>query len=410
MLGQSKIKAVNPIVNLDGDEMTRVIWSKILNELILPYVDIDIKYYDIGILNRDATDNKVTLEAANAINEFNVAVKCATITPDEKRVAEFKLKQMWKSANGTISNVVRGTSVRAPIMLKTIPKSIPGWIKPIIITRHAFGDQYHAKDVKIDRPGTLELVYTDDRGHTQRTHVYDFDSPGIAMAMFNTHPSIANFAHSSFKIAIENKMPLYLSTKNTILVTYDGKFVEVFAQIYEEHYREQFERLGITYEHRLIDDMVALAIKSSGGFVWACKNYDGDVQSDVLAQGFASLGMMTSELITSDGRTLVAEAAHGTVTRHFRQHEQGLDTSTNPVACIFAWTRALAHRAKLDNTPQLAKFAQNLEAICVENIDVDGILTKDLASAIQGENLREEHYVNTRTYFQHVRNKLNAIY
>ncbi|TIA85538.1 hypothetical protein E3P99_03968 [Wallemia hederae] len=406
----NKIQVNNPIVELDGDEMTRVIWSKIRNDLILPYVDLNIKYYDLGILNRDATSDQVTIDSAEAIKKYNVGIKCATITPDEARVSEFKLKQMWKSPNGTIRNIIGGTVFREPIILKSVPKLIPGWTKPIVIGRHAFGDQYRSTDLIADKPGKLELIYTPEGGQPQQLHVYDFKGSGVAMAMYNTDESITGFAHSSFQTALAKKMPLFMSTKNTILKKYDGRFMDIFADVFNSHYKQQFSDAGITYEHRLIDDMVAQAIKSSGGFVWACKNYDGDVQSDILAQGFGSLGMMTSELITSDGKTLEAEAAHGTVTRHWRQYQQGKATSTNPVASIFAWTRGLAHRAKLDNNPQLKQFADKLEQICVETIDKDGVVTKDLAVSIQGgvQNLRDEHYVNTDTFLEHIKTKLES--
>ena len=404
----NKINVSNPVVELDGDEMTRVIWSKIRNDLILPYLDLNIKYYDLGILNRDATNDQVTIDSAEAIKKYNVGIKCATITPDDARVKEFNLKQMWRSPNGTIRNIIGGTVFREPIILQSVPKPIPGWTKPIVIGRHAFGDQYRSTDLIADKPGKLELVYTPEGGEPQRLQVYDFKGRGVAMAMYNTDESITGFAHSSFQTALAKKMPLYMSTKNTILKKYDGRFMDIFADVYENHYKKQFQEANITYEHRLIDDMVAQSVKSSGGFVWACKNYDGDVQSDILAQGFGSLGMMTSELITSDGKTLEAEAAHGTVTRHWRQYQQGKPTSTNPVASIFAWTRGLAHRAKLDNNNELKEFAENLEKICVDTIDKDGVVTKDLAVSIQGgvQNLRDEHFVNTDTFLEHIKSKL----
>ncbi|TIB72296.1 isocitrate dehydrogenase NADP-dependent [Wallemia mellicola] len=404
----NKINVSNPVVELDGDEMTRVIWSKIRNDLILPYLDLNIKYYDLGILNRDATNDQVTIDSAEAIKKYNVGIKCATITPDDARVKEFNLKQMWRSPNGTIRNIIGGTVFREPIILQSVPKPIPGWTKPIVIGRHAFGDQYRSTDLIADKPGKLELVYTPEGGEPQRLQVYDFKGRGVAMAMYNTDESITGFAHSSFQTALAKKMPLYMSTKNTILKKYDGRFMDIFADVYENHYKKQFQEANITYEHRLIDDMVAQSVKSSGGFVWACKNYDGDVQSDILAQGFGSLGMMTSELITSDGKTLEAEAAHGTVTRHWRQYQQGKPTSTNPVASIFAWTRGLAHRAKLDNNNELKEFAENLEKICVDTIDKDGVVTKDLAVSIQGgvQNLRDEHFVNTDAFLEHIKSKL----
>ncbi|EKD02703.1 isocitrate dehydrogenase (NADP+) [Trichosporon asahii var. asahii CBS 8904] len=400
--GLEKIKAKNPVVEMDGDEMTRIIWEKIRNELILPYVDVDLKYYDLGMENRDATDDKVTVESAEATLKYKVAVKCATITPDEARVEEFKLKKMWKSPNGTIRNILGGTVFREPIILKDLPKPVPGWTKPIIIGRHAFGDQYRSTDMVVPGAGTLTLKFQPENGGEPiELNVFDFKGKGVAMSMYNTDESIEGFAHASFKMAIEKKMPLYMSTKNTILKAYDGRFKDIFAEIYEKDYKQTFEKLGIWYEHRLIDDMVAQAIKSDGGFVWACKNYDGDVMSDVLAQGFGSLGMMTSELITPDGGILEAEAAHGTVTRHYRQHQKGEETSTNPVASIFAWTRGLAFRAKLDNTPELAAFAKDLEDACVEVIN-GGVMTKDLALAMKGKAMKREDWVTTTVYMDKV--------
>lgn len=404
-------------------------------QFILPNLDIDLKYYDLGMENRDAvsrgslhieswcygahadlfvlllsqTDDKVTVESAEAIAKYNVGVKCATITPDEARVKEFNLKQMWRSPNGTIRNILNGTVFREPIILERIPKPIPGWVKPIIIGRHAFGDQYRSVDYVAPGPGKLELSFTPaDGGEKTTMHVYDFQGPGVAMSMYNTDESITGFAHASFKMAIAKKMPLYMSTKNTILKKYDGRFKDIFQEIYEKTYQPEFEKLGIWYEHRLIDDMVAQAIKSAGGFVWACKNYDGDVQSDILAQGFGSLGMMTSELVSPDGKTIESEAAHGTVTRHYREHQKGNETSTNPVASIFAWTRGLAFRAKLDDTPELAKFAKSLEEACVETIDKDGIMTKDLALAMHGKNMTREHWVTTDVYMNAVGDRLKA--
>ncbi|KAJ9107336.1 hypothetical protein QFC21_000786 [Naganishia friedmannii] len=402
-----KIKVKNPIVELDGDEMTRIIWKKIREELILPNLDVDLKYYDLGMEYRDATDDQVTIDAAEAIKKYNVGVKCATITPDEARVKEFNLKQMWRSPNGTIRNILGGTVFREPIMLERIPKPIPGWTQPIVIGRHAFGDQYRSTDFIAPGPGKLELVYKPEGGGEPVVmNVYDFVGKGVAMAMYNTDESITGFAHSSFKMAIAKKMPLYMSTKNTILKKYDGRFKDIFQEVFEAEYKPQFDKLGIWYEHRLIDDMVAQAIKSSGGFVWACKNYDGDVQSDILAQGFGSLGMMTSELITPDGMTMESEAAHGTVTRHYREYQKGNETSTNPVASVFAWTRGLAHRAKLDDTPEVARFAKALEEACVETIDVDGVMTKDLALAQYGAKMTREHWVTTDVYMKTVEAKL----
>ncbi|KAF8609299.1 isocitrate dehydrogenase NADP-dependent [Ceratobasidium sp. AG-I] len=405
----SRIAVKNPVVELDGDEMTRVIWKKIREELILPYLDLDIKYYDLGMENRDATDDQVTVDSAMAISQYNVGIKCATITPDEARVKEFKLKQMWRSPNGTIRNLLNGTVFREPIILQRVPKPVPGWIKPIVIGRHAFGDQYRSTDFIAPGPGKLELTYTPTDGSKPTTlNIYDFEGPGIALAMYNTDESIEGFAHASFKMALEKKMPLYMSTKNTILKKYDGRFKDVFQEIYEKEYEKEFESAGLWYEHRLIDDMVAQAIKSSGGFVWACKNYDGDVQSDILAQGFGSLGMMTSELITPDGGTIEAEAAHGTVTRHWREHQKGKETSTNPVASIFAWTRGLAFRAKLDGNEELKAFTQKLEEACVEVIDKDGVMTKDLALAIHGKQMTREHWVTTAEYMDAVNAKLKT--
>ncbi|KAH9955428.1 isocitrate dehydrogenase [Russula dissimulans] len=407
---RKKIVVKNPVVELDGDEMTRIIWKKIREELILPYLQLDIKYFDLGLEHRDATNDRVTVESAEAILRYNVGIKCATITPDEARVEEFKLKQMWRSPNGTIRNILGGTVFREPIILERIPRPVPGWIKPIVIGRHAFGDQYRATDFIAPGPGKLQLVYTPLGGGESTTlDVYDFKGRGVALAMYNTDDSIAGFAHSSFKMALSKKMPLFLSTKNTILKKYDGRFKDVFQEIYETEYRKQFEDAGIYYEHRLIDDMVAQVIKSSGGFVWATKNYDGDVQSDILAQGFGSLGMMTSELITPDGRTVESEAAHGTVTRHYREYQKGRETSTNPVASIFAWTRGLLHRANLDGNEELKVFARALERACVEVIDVDGVMTKDLALAIHGKAMQREHWVITDEYMDAVKEKLDKL-
>lgn len=403
----SKIKVTNPVVELDGDEMTRIIWKMIKDQLILPYLDLDIKYYDLSIENRDATDDKVTIEAANAINKYNVGIKCATITPDEKRVEEFGLKKMWKSPNGTIRNILGGTVFREPIIINNIPRLVPGWERPICIGRHAFGDQYRATDFVVKGKGKLEISFTpSDGGEVQKYEVYNFDGDGVAMAMFNTDESITGFAHSCFNMAINKKWPLYLSTKNTILKKYDGRFKDIFQELYETQYKAKFEELGISYEHRLIDDMVAAALKWDGGFVWACKNYDGDVQSDTLAQGFGSLGLMTSVLITPDGKTIEAEAAHGTVTRHYRMHQQGKPTSTNPIASIYAWTRGLAFRAKLDGNNELARFAENLEAACIETVE-SGVMTKDLALTIHGAQLRDNHYVTTEKFMEAIKKQLD---
>jgi len=402
-----KIKVANPVVELDGDEMTRIIWKKIREELILPYVNEDLKYYDLGMEHRDATDDKVTVDSAEAILKYQVGVKCATITPDEARVEEFKLKQMWKSPNGTIRNILGGTVFREPIVLDRIPKPVPGWVKPIVIGRHAFGDQYRATDYIVPGAGKLQMVFTPENGGEKTVlNVYDFKEPGVALAMYNIDSSIEGFAHSSFKLALEKKMPLYMSTKNTILKKYDGRFKDIFQSVFESTYKAEFDAAGIWYEHRLIDDMVAQALKSSGGFVWACKNYDGDVQSDILAQGFGSLGMMTSELVTPDGKIMESEAAHGTVTRHYREHQAGRETSTNPVASIFAWTRGLGFRAKLDNNARLAEFVDHLEKACIETIDKDGVMTKDLALAIHGKNMKREHWATTTVYMDTVNAKL----
>ncbi|KAK7680338.1 hypothetical protein QCA50_016578 [Cerrena zonata] len=406
---QDKIVVKNPVVELDGDEMTRIIWKKIREELILPYLQLDIKYFDLGLEHRDATNDQVTIDSAEAILKHNVGIKCATITPDEARVEEFKLKQMWKSPNGTIRNILGGTVFREPIILQGIPRPVPGWKKPIVIGRHAFGDQYRSTDFVAPGPGKLQLVYTPaNGGEATVMNVYDFKGKGVAMSMYNTDESITGFAHSSFKMALSKKLPLFMSTKNTIMKKYDGRFKDIFQEVYESTYKSQFEAAGIYYEHRLIDDMVAQAIKSEGGFVWACKNYDGDVQSDILAQGFGSLGMMTSELITPDGKTVESEAAHGTVTRHYREWQKGNETSTNPVASIFAWTRGLIHRANLDNNPALLSFCKDLEASCVELIDQDKIMTKDLALAIHGKGMKREHWVITDVYMDKVNEKLKS--
>ncbi|MDO9510540.1 MAG: isocitrate dehydrogenase (NADP(+)) [Bacteroidales bacterium] len=389
-----KIDVLNPVVELDGDEMTRIIWTQIKEKLIFPYLDLDIKYYDLGMEHRDNTDDKVTVDAAEAIKKYNVGIKCATITPDEKRVEEFGLKKMWKSPNGTIRNILGGTVFREPILINNVPRLVPGWKKPIIIGRHAFGDQYRATDFVVKGKGKLTLSFTSESGETESYEVYDFEGGGVAMAMYNTDESIRGFAHSCFNMALSKSWPLYLSTKNTILKKYDGRFKDIFEEIYESDYRTKFETAGIIYEHRLIDDMVAAALKWDGGFVWACKNYDGDVQSDTLAQGFGSLGLMTSVLITPDGKTVEAEAAHGTVTRHFRQHQQGKPTSTNPIASIFAWTRGLAHRGKLDNNQALIQFCQTLERAVIQTVE-EGKMTKDLALLIHESSLSKEHYLDT---------------
>jgi isocitrate dehydrogenase len=374
----SKIKVVNPVVDLDGDEMTRIIWKMIKDKLIFPYLDLQLDYYDLGMENRDATDDKVTIESAEAIKKHGVGVKCATITPDEARVKEFNLKKMWKSPNGTIRNILGGVIFREPIICKNVPRLVPGWNQPIIVGRHAFGDQYRATDFQVPGKGKLTIKFTGDDGQVIEHEVFDFPAAGVAMAMYNLDDSIRDFAHASFAYALNRKYPLYLSTKNTILKVYDGRFKNIFQEIYEAEYQDKFKALGLTYEHRLIDDMVASALKWSGGYVWACKNYDGDVQSDIVAQGYGSLGLMTSVLMTPDGQTVEAEAAHGTVTRHYRQHQRGESTSTNSIASIFAWTRGLKHRAKLDGNPELDRFANLLETITIETVE-SGSMTKDLA-------------------------------
>ncbi len=394
----SKIKVTNPVVELDGDEMTRVIWSFIKEKLIFPYLDLDIKYYDLGMEQRDATDDQVTVDAANAIKKYGVGIKCATITPDEARVKEFTLKKMWKSPNGTIRNILDGTVFREPIIISNIPRLVPGWKKPICIGRHAFGDQYRATDFVTKGKGKLTITFTpEDGSEAQSYEVYDFQGDGVAMAMYNTDASITGFARACMNQALDKGWPLYMSTKNTILKKYDGRFKDLFQKVYEEEFKDKFEAAGITYEHRLIDDMVAAAMKWEGGFVWACKNYDGDVQSDTVAQGFGSLGLMTSTLITPDGKTMEAEAAHGTVTRHYRQHQQGNPTSTNPIASIFAWTRGLAFRGKLDDNQELINFAKALEEVCIETVE-SGKMTKDLALIIHEKDLKQEHYLTTEEF------------
>ncbi|MFC5145478.1 NADP-dependent isocitrate dehydrogenase [Streptomyces aureoversilis] len=381
----AKIKVVGPVVELDGDEMTRIIWRFIKDRLILPHLDLELKYFDLGIENRDATGDQVTADAAHAIQQYGAGVKCATITPDEARVEEFGLKAMYPSPNGTIRNILGGVIFREPIIMANVPKHVPGWTKPIVIGRHAFGDQYRATELKIPGAGTLALTYTPKDGSEQlELEVCDFPGPGVALAMYNLDASIRDFARASFRYGLDRGYPVYLSTKNTILKKYDGRFKDLFQEVFDTEFKPDFDRAGLTYEHRLIDDMVATALKSSGGYVWACKNYDGDVQSDTVAQGFGSLGLMTSVLMTPDGRTLEAEAAHGTVTRHYRRHQQGKATSTNPIASVFAWTRALAHRGRLDGTPEVVGFAETLERVCVETVE-GGRMTKDLALLIGPE-------------------------
>ncbi len=393
----NKIKVQNPVVELDGDEMTRIIWAFIKDKLILPYLDIDIKYYDLGIESRDKTSDQITIDSAEAIKKYNVGIKCATITPDEERVAEFGLKQMWRSPNGTIRNILGGTVFREPIIMKNVPRLVPNWTQPICIGRHAFGDQYRATDFVVKGPGKLTISFEGTDGEKISHKVYDFEGGGVAMAMYNTDESITGFARSCFNMALQKKWPLYLSTKNTILKKYDGRFKDLFQEIYDKEFKSLYEAAKLTYEHRLIDDMVAACLKWSGGFVWACKNYDGDVQSDTVAQGFGSLGLMTSVLVTPDGKTMEAEAAHGTVTRHYRQHQAGKPTSTNPIASIFAWTRGLAHRGRLDNNAALVKFSESLEQVCVETVE-SGKMTKDLALCVHGDELKSSHYLNTEDF------------
>jgi isocitrate dehydrogenase len=378
----TKITVKNPVVELDGDEMTRIIWEFIKSKLILPYLDLGIEYYDLGMKSRDDTDDQITIDAANAIKKIGVGIKCATITPDEARVEEFGLKKMWRSPNGTIRNIIGGTVFREPIICKNIPKLVPTWTDPVIIGRHAFGDQYRATDFKVPGKGKLEIKWTSEDGKDEIKHeVFNFTGPGVALSMYNLDKSIEDFARSCFSYGLIKKWPVYLSTKNTILKQYDGRFKDIFQEVFDNEFKEQFDQLKITYEHRLIDDMVACAMKWSGKYIWACKNYDGDVQSDTMAQGYGSLGLMTSVLLTPDGKTMEAEAAHGTVTRHYRMHQQGKETSTNPIASIFAWTRGLAHRGKLDGNDELIKFANTLEAVCIECVE-NNAMTKDLAVLI----------------------------
>jgi isocitrate dehydrogenase len=399
-----RIKVKKPIVELDGDEMTRVIWAFIKEQLILPYLDVELVYFDLGIENRDATEDKVTVDAANAIKEHGVGVKCATITPDEARVKEFGLKEMYRSPNGTIRNILGGVIFREPIVISNIPRLVPSWTKPIVIGRHAFGDQYRAEDIVVPGEGRLTLTYTPkDGGDPIEVNVFDFPGGGVAMAMYNLDDSIRDFARASFRYGLEREFPVYMSTKNTILKRYDGRFKDLFQEIYENEFEEDFEARDLTYEHRLIDDMVAAALKWEGGYVWACKNYDGDVQSDTVAQGFGSLGLMTSVLMTPDGKTVEAEAAHGTVTRHFRQHEQGKPTSTNPIASIFAWTRAIGARGRMDETPEVCEFAETLERVSVETVE-SGKMTKDLAQLV-GE---DQDYLNTQEFLDAIDENLRA--
>ncbi len=394
----NKIKVDQPIVELDGDEMTRIIWTFIKDKLIFPYLDLEVKYYDLGMESRDETDDQITIDAANAIKKYKVGIKCATITPDEERVEEFGLKKMWRSPNGTIRNIVGGTVFREPIICKNVPRLVPNWTQPICIGRHAFGDQYKATDTVIKGKGKLTMTFEPENGEKISWEVYNYEGTGgVAMSMYNTDESIYGFARSCFNQALSKGWPLYLSTKNTILKAYDGRFKDIFEEVYQNEFKLDFEKNGITYEHRLIDDMVAAALKWNGAFVWACKNYDGDVQSDTVAQGFGSLGLMTSTLVTPEGDVMEAEAAHGTVTRHYRQHQQGNKTSTNPIASIFAWTRGLAFRGKLDNNQSLIDFCSTLESVCINTVE-SGTMTKDLALCIHGKSLNESHYVTTEEF------------
>ncbi|OYU96973.1 MAG: isocitrate dehydrogenase (NADP(+)) [Bacteroidetes bacterium B1(2017)] len=404
----SKIKVANPVVELDGDEMTRIIWKFIKDKLILPYLDLDIKYYDLGMEYRDETNDQVTIDSAEAIKKYNVGIKCATITPDEARVKEFNLKQMWKSPNGTIRNILDGTVFREPIVCSNVPRLVPNWTAPIMIGRHAFGDQYRATDFVTKGKGKLTVKFEGEDGTIQEYEVYNYKGDGVALTMYNTDESIMGFARSCFNMALSKNWPLYLSTKNTILKKYDGRFKDIFQEIYVNEFKSQFEAAGITYEHRLIDDMVASALKWNGNFVWACKNYDGDVQSDTVAQGFGSLGLMTSVLVTPDGKTMEAEAAHGTVTRHYRDHQNGKPTSTNPIASIFAWTRGLAFRGKLDNNQELIDFCTALEEVCVATVE-SGKMTKDLAVCIHGNKVNHgEHYLYTEEFLDALDQGLKA--
>ena len=403
----SKILVTNPVVEIDGDEMTRIIWKFIKEQLILPYIDIKLLYYDLGIEYRDKTEDQITIDAANAINKHKVGIKCATITPDEDRMIEFNLKKMYRSPNGTIRNIVGGTVFREPIIMKNVPRYVQGWTKPICIGRHAFGDQYKATDSIITGKGRLTMTFTpEDGSETKSWEVYNFQENGVAMSMYNIDSSIYGFARSCMNRALDKGWPLYFSTKNTIMKAYDGRFKDIFQEVFDNEFKSKFEAAGLIYEHRLIDDMVAAAMKWSGGFVWACKNYDGDVQSDTVAQGFGSLGLMTSTLVTPDGEIMEAEAAHGTVTRHFRQHQQGNETSTNPLASIFAWTRGLAHRGKLDNNQELIDFCQTLEKVCIETVE-SGKMTKDLALLIHKENLNETHYLTTQNLLAAIKENLD---
>ena len=406
----AKIKVKNPVAELDGDEMTRIIWEFIKSKLILPYLDLGIEYFDLGMKSRDNSNDQITIDSAAAIKKIGVGIKCATITPDEARVEEFDLKKMWRSPNGTIRNIIGGTVFREPIVCKNIPKLVPSWTDPVIIGRHAFGDQYRATDFKVPGKGKMEVKWTAEDGSQEiKYEVFNFPGPGIALSMYNLDKSIEDFARSCFGYGLIKEWPVYLSTKNTILKQYDGRFKDIFQKIFDEEFKEKFEKLKITYEHRLIDDMVAAAMKWSGGFVWACKNYDGDVQSDTVAQGFGSLGLMTSTLVTPDGKTMEAEAAHGTVTRHYREHQKGNETSTNPIASIFAWTRGLAHRGKLDNNSELIDFCKTLETVCIQTVE-NGQMTKDLAVLIHGKDLNRTHYLNTQEFLDSIKKGLDSKY
>ncbi len=400
----SKIKVNNPVVELDGDEMTRIIWEFIKNKLILPYLDLGIEYYDLGMKSRDNTDDQITIDSANAIKKIGVGIKCATITPDEARVEEFDLKKMWRSPNGTIRNIIGGTVFREPIICKNIPKLVPSWTDPVVIGRHAFGDQYRATDFKVPGKGKMEVKWTSEDGKDEiKYEVFNFTGPGVALSMYNLDKSIQDFARSCFSYGLMKKWPVYMSTKNTILKQYDGRFKDIFQEIFENEFKKEFEKNNLTYEHRLIDDMVACAMKWSGKYIWACKNYDGDVQSDTMAQGYGSLGLMTSTLLTPDGKIMEAEAAHGTVTRHYRMHQQGKETSTNPIASIFAWTRGLAHRGKLDSNNELIKFAQTIEKVCIECVE-NGAMTKDLAILIGPSS----KYLTTNQFLDEIDGNLKA--
>ncbi len=400
----SKIKVQNPIVDIDGDEMTRIIWQWIKDQLILPYLDVDLKYFDLSVTSRDKTDDQITVDAANAIKDHGVGVKCATITPDKGRVEEYNLKKMWRSPNGTIRNILGGTIFREAITIDNVPRYVPGWEQPIVVGRHAFGDQYRATEIPVSGKGTMKLVFVPEGGEAQEHVVHEFPSAGVGMAMYNHDESIRGFAQACMNYALTRKLPLYMSTKDTILKIYDGRFKDIFAEVYEKEFKVKFEAENLWYEHRLIDDMVAYAIKSNGGFVWACKNYDGDVQSDIVAQGFGSLGLMTSVLVTPDGKTVETEAAHGTVTRHFREHQKGNETSTNPIASIFAWTRGLKYRAQFDNTPDVAEFAEKLERACIATVE-NGKMTKDLALLVGNG----QKWLNTKDFMDAIEGTLKGM-